>query len=119
MTGEVDGRGTPVIRLDIAGQTWTAIIDTGFDGFVHLPSVLASEFKSRLWGEADVTLSNGQIVRQKLFILEFPFDGELQTVRASFGPGHEVLIGTQLLAAYRVEINFATRAVLLEKVETT
>jgi len=95
------------------------MIDTGFDGFVHLPSVLASEFKSRLWGEADVTLSNGQIVRQRLFLLEFPFDGQLQTVRASFGPGHEVLIGTQLLASYRLEINFVARAVLLEKVATS
>lgn len=116
MTGVVDGRGTPVVRLPIAGQDWTAVIDTGFDGFVLIPAVLASEFKCRLLGDAELTLSGGHVIRQKMFALDFPFDGELLPIRAFFAPVEELQIGTQLLAGYCLEINFVTRTVLLEKV---
>jgi predicted aspartyl protease len=114
MTGVVDSRGTPVVRLPIVGRELTAVIDTGFDGFVLIPAVLASEFKCRLLGDAELTLSGGQIVRQKMFALDFPFDGEVIPVRAFFAPVQELQIGTQLLARYRIEINFVERTVLLE-----
>jgi predicted aspartyl protease len=119
MIGEVDSRGTPVVRLSIAGREWTAVIDTGFDGFVLIPTVLASEFKSRLLGDAELVLSGGQVVRQKMFALDFPFDGETRPVRAIFAPVQELLVGTQLLSSHRLEINFVTRSVLLEKVAPT
>jgi len=32
ITGHVSDEGVPVITLEVAGQYWSAIIDTGFNG---------------------------------------------------------------------------------------
>jgi hypothetical protein len=48
--------------------------------------------------------------------VEFPFDGETHYVLATFVPGDEILIGTRLLRRHRLEIDFTTRSVLLERV---
>jgi predicted aspartyl protease len=116
MTGEVDDRGTPIVRLDIGGQKVEAIIDTGFDGAVLLPSTLAHLFTADYWGDVEVTLAGGQTSKDKMFTTSFPFDGELRSVHACFGAGPELLIGTELLSEYRLEISFVERTVLLEKV---
>jgi hypothetical protein len=48
--------------------------------------------------------------------VDFPFDDEVVTVEATFAPVGEILIGTRLLRNYRLEIDFATGTVLLERV---
>lgn len=116
MTGAVDDRGTPVLRIELAGRTWTAVIDTGFDGHLLLPNDLAPHFVRRYLGEVDVVLGGGQDVTEQLFAIEFPFDGQTRTVPTSFAPVEEVLIGTAMLDEYRLEINFVVRTVLVEKV---
>lgn len=119
MNGEVDLRGTPILRLSLGGQHWVAVLDTGFDGFVLLPDSLRDVFPGRFRGETEVTLGGGQVVREDLFMIDFPFDGQLLAVDASFAPIEEILIGTGLLQDYRLEINFVTRSVVLEKVART
>ena len=115
MTGEVDHRGTPVLQLIIGGEEWTAVIDTGFDGFLQLPESLTDEFPGKYWGEAEVALGGGQIVQEDLFTIAFPFDNDILSGEASFTPGDEILIGTGLLQGYRLEIDFVARTVLLVK----
>jgi hypothetical protein len=36
----VTDEGEPVIMLTVAGQTWSATIDTGFNGELELPDAL-------------------------------------------------------------------------------
>ncbi len=38
--GVVEAGGAPVIYLSLAGQSWRAIIDTGFNGDLELPYAL-------------------------------------------------------------------------------
>jgi predicted aspartyl protease len=116
VTGEVDDRGTPIIRLNLGGRDWIAVIDTGFDGDLLLPEELATHFPGPLWGRLRVILGGGQVVIEDVFTVSFPFDGELRYLKASFAPVEELLIGTAMLANYRLEINFATRTLILEKV---
>ena len=66
--------------------------------------------------EAEVTLAGGQKVSEKLFTIDFPFDGGIRTVRVSFAPIQELLIGTEMLAGYRLEIDFVARTVWLDEV---
>jgi hypothetical protein len=40
LQGRVRPDGTPVVLWPVAGSTWTAIVDTGFNGDLELPEVL-------------------------------------------------------------------------------
>ncbi len=48
--------------------------------------------------------------------MDFPFDGQTLEAEATFAPGAEILVGTHLLRQYRLEINFVSQTVLLERV---
>lgn len=37
ITGRVSNEGVPIIQLAVAGKTWSAVIDTGFNGDLELP----------------------------------------------------------------------------------
>lgn len=118
MTGEVDSRGTPIVRLQVAGREWVAVIDTGFDGELELPDVLASHFRKTPGGPSRTTLGGGTVIDEELFLTDFPFDGETVQALAVFAPVTEILIGTTMLLSYRLEVNFVERTVVLEKVTT-
>jgi predicted aspartyl protease len=119
MTGEVDDTGTPVIRLTIAGREWLAAIDTGFNGDVELPVELKDHFSVEYAGESSTTLGGGVVIEEELYEVSFPFDNETVVARVTFAPVKGILIGTGLLHDYRLEINFGTRTVVLEKVAVT
>jgi predicted aspartyl protease len=119
MTGEVDDTGTPIVRLTVAGNEWVATIDTGFNGDLELPNILAPHFALTFVAESSTTLAGGQVIEEDIFSIQFPFDGEIVEAEASFAPTDGILIGTGLLRRHRLEINFVTRTVLLEKVATT
>lgn len=60
-------------------------------------------------------LAAGQSVWDDCYWVEFPFDGELVRVLATFAPGDEILIGTRLLRDFRLEIDFPARALVLQR----
>lgn len=112
--GTVDD-GTPVIILFLAGRSWPAIIDTGFNGDMELPIALKSSFNTKYMGETTFILAAGQTVIEDSYLLDFPFDGETVEAEATFVPGDDILIGTGLLSRHRLEINFPARTVLIER----
>jgi len=69
----------------------------------------------RFIGRMSSILAGGQTVEEDLYLVDFPFDGRTVQAEATFVPGREVLIGTQLLQQYRLEIHFLERTVLLER----
>ncbi len=44
--GAVSANGVPTITLSIAGQDWTATIDTGFSGDLELPEALRNSLNA-------------------------------------------------------------------------
>ena len=50
MEGAVDDRGVPVIDIAFAGRTWTATIDTGFNGYLELPDEIREAVDARYIG---------------------------------------------------------------------
>ena len=113
--GAVSVQGLPTIILAIAGQDWPATIDTGFNGDLELPDVLREPLHARFVGRTTVALAGGQSVEEDLYLVDFPFDGRIVQVEATFVSGSRILIGTRLLREYSLQINFVSRTVQLER----
>ena len=114
----IEGRVTvdrvPVVEVEVAGQRWQAIIDTGFNGALELPEELRSAVKPRFAGRVVSLLACNQRVEEDLFVVTFPFDGRTVRVQATFVDGKEILIGTRLLQDYQLRIDFPARTVAID-----
>jgi predicted aspartyl protease len=116
IVGSVGPDGVPTIPVAVAGQTFQATIDTGFNGDLELPDSLRGPLNPTWRGRIRSLLAGGQVVDEDYYGVQFSFDGQTVLAEVSFTPGGPILIGTRFLQKYRLEINFATRAVLLERV---
>ena len=113
--GTVSADGVPTITLSIAGQEWPAIMDTGFNGDLELPEGLRDGLHARYVGRVTSALAGGQIIEEDAYLVEFPFDDQTVQAEATFVSGSQILIGTHLLRAYCLQINFVGRTVQLER----
>ena len=116
MQGTVSNRGVPIIIILIAGQEWAATIDTGFNGDLELPEALRSVLEPEYVGKVTSSLVGGQTIEEDVYLVEFPFDGNIVQARVPFVANGEILIGTHLLREYRLQIDFVRRTVILERV---
>jgi predicted aspartyl protease len=115
IAGAVSEQGVPTIELDVSGRRWTAIIDTGFNGALELPVSLQRTLTGRFVGRVTSLLAAGQTIEEDLYLVDFPFDGEVHQAEATFAAVEDVLIGTQLLRRHRLEIDFQKQTVLIER----
>jgi len=113
--GTVSTEGVPTITLSIAGQDWLAIIDTGFNGDLELPKGLRHTLHARYVGRVTSALAGGQTIEEDVYLVEFPFDGQLLHAEATFVPSSQILIGTHLLREYSLQIDFVRKTVQLER----
>ncbi len=111
--GAVDESGLPVIELEIAGRTWRAAIDTGFNGDLELPYALGAAVKARYFGRGSSFLAGAQVLEEDHYLVELLFDGRVVRALASFVPGDGILIGTNLLRDYRLVVDFPNAEVQL------
>ena len=114
IVGIITADGVPTIEVDVGGQRWQAIIDTGFNGELELPERLRSHVDARFVGRATSLLAAHQQVEEDVFLVSFPFDGRMVRVQATFVDGDEILIGTRMLRDYRLQIDFPVRSVAIE-----
>ena len=114
--GTVSVDGVPTILLSIANQDWKATIDTGFNGDLELPESLRKSLNARYVGQVTSALAGGQTIEEAIYLVDFPFDGEVVPAEATFVVEHHILIGTHLLREYRLQVNFVRQTVELEKV---
>lgn len=104
-----------MIILTVAGRTWPAIIDSGFNGDLELPESLRPSVNPRFKGQCHSLLAGGQSIIEDTYRVEFPFDGQMVVAEATFVAAHEILIGTHLLRHYRVVLDFPAGTVELER----
>lgn len=114
IVGEVSDDGVPLIPLRIASQTYSAIIDTGFNGDLELPFVLKGKLNDQAIGRLRSTLAGGQIVEEDAYTVDLPFDGDIVRAIATFVSGSQILIGTNLLRNYTLQVGFVSKNVRLE-----
>ena len=66
-------------------------------------------------GDTTFALAAGLSISEEYFRVQFPFDGQVVAVDATFAPGNTILIGTHLLKDHRLEIDFPARTVKIER----
>ena len=105
-----------VCQRSLASQDWRATIDTGFNGDLELPGSLRNSLNARYVGQVTSALAGGQTIEEAVYLVDFPFDDTIIHAEATFVDGYQILIGTHLLREYRLQVNFVTQTVELEKV---
>lgn len=113
--GIVTTEGVPTVSIAVAGKIWPATIDTGFNGDLELPEALRTFVNPRFLASTEWLLAGGQRTVEDTYEVEFPFDGEVIAAEATFASDESILIGTGLMAQYRLTIDFIAGTVLLER----
>ncbi len=116
IVGSITAEGVPVVGLSLAGSLWSANVATGFNGDLELPASMQTFVNARFLCRSRSLLAVGQIVEEHTYLVDFPFDGQTYLAEATFVTGSEILIGTHLLTGHRLDANFHTRQLLLERV---
>lgn len=117
--GALRPRGTPVVPIEVAGQTYEAILDTGFEGGLQLPDVFQPIVGGNFVVREPIQYADGRIGHVDVFDVVVRFDGEDQVMRTQYADTDELILGVEALKDYRLDINFVTRSVLLERVAPT
>ena len=99
--GWVNSAYEPMVTLslqDAEGNTveLTAVVDTGFNGFLTLPSEIVTELRLVRGGRARATLADGSIARYGIFPITVIWDDTSRLVDALETDG-DPLIGMALL----------------------
>lgn len=101
---------TPTARIEVIGSRQTveltAIVDTGFDGYLNVPTRAAVQLGLDLIGEEDVELADGTQRKQLVFAGSVRFLGKTTEVRIMLTDCEYALIGTSLLNQYPLTIEF-------------
>jgi predicted aspartyl protease len=134
LEGSIDDLNRPLVRIEVPGfpDPLVAFIDTGFNGAIIIDEPQAARLDFRLshsWRtsvrlasqrEEDFLLGRGAFLwfGERVFIsayvlIETP---QARSARIARKTEEEILIGTELLSACRLEIDFPARRVLIEKV---
>jgi clan AA aspartic protease len=108
MVGFVNARSEAILPIIIGGQTggWQstdAAIDTGFNGFLTLPSEIINNLKLP-WNASDiVTLGDGSETLFDLYAATIIWDGQYREIDVAESET-EPLIGMALLYGYKLQI---------------
>jgi predicted aspartyl protease len=113
--GVITADGVPAIDLEVGGQRWRAIIDTGFNGELELPERLRPSVNAQFVGRVASLLAANQRIEEDVFLVDFPFDGATVRAQATFVDGGNILLGTGMLRNNRLMIDFPARTVVIDR----
>jgi len=101
---------TPTARIEAIGNrqtlALTAIVDTGFDGYLCLPVRLAVQLGLELIGDQLIELADGTQRKELVFAGSVGFFGATREVQIMLTNSEDALIGTSLLNHFPVTIEF-------------
>jgi clan AA aspartic protease len=113
ITGTVTADLEATIRLKLRvsvtngqEQEIEAVVDTGFNGFLTLPSALISSFGLPTRGSRQATLADGQTVRLDVYRATIIWDGQPRDVLVLAAEGGP-LVGMSLLQGFRLTVDVA------------
>lgn len=116
--GYLDQYGQPKIKLITKGLqkqiAIEAVIDTGFNGELCLPTEIAVLLGLELAGREMVELADGSMQTELFFIGKVILEKDEFPVQISLSESDDALLGTGLLKEQKLEIGFASGTVRLE-----
>ena len=101
----------PIISIGIyfsTLNTFDAIIDTGFNGYISIPEKIIKLTSWIFIGHDEYELADGKILKEKVYLGEIIFNGKVQKVYVLSNKTKDILIGTKLLINKILVINFKT-----------
>ncbi|MGQ9628238.1 MAG: hypothetical protein ACUVV0_15210 [Anaerolineae bacterium] len=113
MKGYVDQNGQCWVEITVAGQ-WQeiaikAILDTGFNGWVCLPTPIAVQLGLTLFGVQTLELADGTNKKQLTFIGEVIFGDRQEWTEIILTESQEALVGTSMLLDRVLTIDFSEK----------
>jgi clan AA aspartic protease len=110
---------TPKIDINVAGTRSevpvTAILDTGFDGYLCLPTALAVNLGLELVAEPSVELADGTMKKQLVFLGTATILSRTTPVMIYLTESDDALVGTSLLEDCVLTIDFPRESVRLRR----
>ena len=115
MEAYFDENNHPKVKLKVGGRKnkhlLTAILDTGFDGFLSLPLTIAVGLGLELTDVMQVQYADGRISNELVFAVDIEMDGKNQMVQATLTNSIEALAGTALFSTKKVSFDFPKRKI--------
>ena len=115
LKGQVNRQGEPVVTIQLILRKrpakFTAVINTGFNGYLCVPRRLLARSKWLAIGTEKFEIASGALVEQEIHLGEIIFDGKRGPVYSVSTQAQDILIGTRLLRGKIVVVNFQTAQV--------
>jgi clan AA aspartic protease len=90
------------------GAAIECVVDTGFDGGLMLPRALVAQIQIVVIGELTFEMVGGATMSARVGLAEMNWLGELRQVEVIVSEGDDALIGTELLIATILTIDYAS-----------
>lgn len=109
ITGTVNGRREATIPLTLWGPngataTVVAVIDTGYSGFLILPTDVVQQLSLVSKSAGRATLADGSVRVHDTYAADLEWDGQMLAIPVStIGP--DVLAGMRLLEGHRLTVD--------------
>jgi clan AA aspartic protease len=108
MMGNVNSRREAIIQFAVLGennqrQAVKAVIDTGYTGFLTLPSAIIAKLELIWFMQEEGTLGNGSMCMFNVFEASVIWDGQIRTIEINESEA-DPLIGMGLLEGYELNI---------------
>lgn len=118
LKGRVNRYGEPVISIQLILRnrptSLTAVIDTGFNGYLSVPRRFLRRSKWLAIGTEKFEIATGALVEQEIYLGEVIFDGQRGPVYSVATKAQDILIGTKMLRGRTLVVNFRTRKVTVK-----
>lgn len=115
MIGYFDEYNHPRIDLSLVVNNRkinvSALIDTGFDGYLSLPKSLAEKLELKFVDTINMELADGAIKRFDLYEVKIIFDNEEKSIHTFLTDSDDVLVGAALLADKKLELDFKNKII--------
>lgn len=108
MIGNVNSRREAIIQLAVLGennqrQGIKAVIDTGYTGFLTLPSALIAKLGLAWFMQEEGTLGDGSLCMFNVFEASIIWNGQIRAIEINESEA-EPLVGMGLLEGYELNI---------------
>lgn len=114
---------TPTAEIEVIGtrrrRRVTALIDTGFSGYLCIPTTIARDLGLELCGSQEVELADGRWIKQLEFHGKVRFLDHEHHVIIALTDSETALIGTSLLGDCRLTIDFPAKKIQLKRKNPT
>jgi clan AA aspartic protease len=117
LKGKVNRYGEPRVSLSLIlpqrPVRFSAVLDTGFNGYLSVPTHVLTRSSWQLIGTETYEIATGALVEQEVYLGEIVFDGARSLVYAVATDAQDLLIGTKLLREKMLTIDFRVKRVVI------